>query len=100
KDIAFAEQLKAAGFSQTGVLIFADDDLFWRGPTVGIYGFFRGGSPLHGSVRKPTGAKDIEIRICGNYVVKWDVISDGMKFAAIEVVSPSGLVLETGAHLP
>src|SRR5712691_8632249 len=54
KDIAFAEQLRAAGFSQTGLLIFADDDLFWRGPTDGIYAFFRGGSPLQVSVRKPT----------------------------------------------
>jgi hypothetical protein len=50
KDVAFAEELRAAGFSQAGLLIFADDKLFWDGPTAGLYGFFRNGMPLRGSV--------------------------------------------------
>lgn len=43
KDIAFAEQLQAQGFRQTALVIFADDPLFYKGSSVGIYGFFRGG---------------------------------------------------------
>lgn len=84
KDVAFVEELKAAGFSQTGLLIFADDHLFWRGPTEGIYGFFRGGRPLQGQIQKPTGKRDDQVTVCGTYTVKWEAISDGLKFAAIE----------------
>jgi hypothetical protein len=85
KDILFAEQLRAAGFSRAALLIFIDDDLFCRGPKEGIYGFFRGGRPLHGVVRKPTGAKDTEITVRGSYTVNWQTISERLKFSAVEV---------------
>lgn len=57
KDIAFAEELVAAGFPRSAFVVFADDHLFYRGPTEGIYGFFRGAKPIHGRIQKPTGKK-------------------------------------------
>ena len=58
RDVAFVEELKAAGFAHACLLIFAEDYPFFRGPTDGIYGYFRGGRPLCGRVEKPTGAKE------------------------------------------
>lgn len=84
RDIAFAEQLKASGFSKAGLLIFAEDPLFWRGSTEGIYGYFRGGHPLNGIVRKPTGAKDSEINICGSYALSWEPISEALRYLAVD----------------
>ena len=86
RDIVFVEQLKAAGFSHAGLLIFADDHLFWSGRTDGIYGFFRGRAPLHGAVRKPTGARDVELTIRGSYHVEWANVAERVRFAAVEVV--------------
>lgn len=54
KDIAFAEHLKAAGFSSAGLLIFADDRPFYAGSAKGIYGFFRAGRPITERIEKPT----------------------------------------------
>lgn len=34
KDVAFAEELRAAGFSRTALLMFADDPLFYSGSGV------------------------------------------------------------------
>lgn len=47
KDIKFAEQLKKAGFEHAGLLVFAEDPLFWQGVYDGdrIYRFFRGRDP-------------------------------------------------------
>lgn len=91
KDIAFVEELKTAGFSKAGLLVFADDSLFWRGPTEGIYGFFRGGRPLQGIIQKPTGTKIGEVKICGTYVVTWELIHDRLKFTAIDANPAHGL---------
>src|SRR5713101_1586670 len=71
KDVAFAEELRAAGFRRAGLVIFAEDSLFWRGPADGIYGYFRGKTPLSGIIRKPTGARDAEVCIRGSYAVDW-----------------------------
>jgi hypothetical protein len=38
---------------------------------------------------QPTGAKDIEITICGSYTVKWTPMFGVPKFAAIEVIDGS-----------
>ena len=86
KDVAFAEELCAAGFRAGGLVIFADDRLFYSGPTDGIYGFFRGGQPLHGRIQKPTGSKDAEALVRGSYVVRWNQIVDSLKYAVIEVL--------------
>ncbi|SRR6266487_3379786 len=85
KDVAFAEELNAAGFSGTGLVIFADDHLFYRGSAEGIYGFFRGARPLHGRIQKPTGSKDHEVVVRGSYPVKWIPVSGSLMFAAIEI---------------
>lgn len=85
KDLVFAEELKAAGFRVTGLVIFADDPLFYQGQAEGIYGFFRGGQPLHGRVQKPTGRKDDEVILRGTYSVQWKPIAGSLQFAVIEV---------------
>lgn len=86
KDVAFAEQLRRAGFAQAAFVAFADDPLFYRGPTDGIYGFFRGGRPLHGSIQKPTGLKDMEVTVSGTYSVMWQPVRDSLKYCLIEAM--------------
>ena len=84
KDIAFIEELKESGFRQAHLIIFADDHLFYEGITEGIYGFFRGGIALHGTVQKPTGKKDTNVFIKGRYNVRWSSIIDHLKYTLIE----------------
>lgn len=90
QDVAFAEELKKAGFSSTASMIFADDPLFYRdplpyrGPQPEIYGLFRGQRPLHGRVKKTTGKKEPDLIIEGNYVVEWKPISGSLMYALIE----------------
>ena len=86
KDVAFAEELCAAGFRAAALVVFADDRLFYSGPIDGIYGFFRGGQPLHGRIQKPTGSKDAETLISGSYVVRWNAILESLKYAVIEIL--------------
>ncbi len=85
KDIAFAEELVAAGFPRSALMIFADDHLFYRGSTEGIYGYFRGERLIHGRIQKPTGKKDDEVTIHGSYGVEWHSISGALKFAIVEI---------------
>lgn len=85
KDIAFAEELVAAGFPRSALVIFADDPLFYRGSADGIYGFFRGERPIHGRIQKPTGKKDDEVTIQGSYSVEWHSISGTLKFSIVEI---------------
>jgi hypothetical protein len=85
KDIAFAEELKRAGFTRSGLVIFADDPLFWRGPAEGIYGYFRGGRCLTGSIQKPTGNRDWTVNILGSYYVEWSSVTEAIKAAVIEI---------------
>ncbi len=84
KDIVFAEQLKRSGFNRTFVVIFAEDRLFYEGAQGGIYGFFRGGRNLTGTVRKPTGKRDSEVTITGDYSVRWHGVSSPLKYTVIE----------------
>jgi len=85
KDIAFAEELVAAGFPRAALVVFADDHLFYRGSAENIYGFFRGERPIHGCIQKPTGKKDDEVTIHGSYKVEWKPIFGTLKFAILEV---------------
>ena len=87
KDVSFAEELRVAGFRAAGLVIFADDSLFYSGPTDGIYGFFRGERPIHGRIQKPTGSKDAESLIRGHYVARWNPIVASLKYVVIEVLS-------------
>ncbi len=84
KDIVFAEQLKRSGFNRTFVVIFAEDRLFYEGAQGGIYGHFRGGRNLTGTVRKPTGKRDSEVTITGNYSISWYDVSGSLKYTVIE----------------
>lgn len=85
KDIAFAEELAEAGFRKTGFLVFAEDHLFYSGHTEGIYGFFRGGRPVHGRIQKPTGRKDDSVEVRGKYSIQWHAVKDALKYATVEV---------------
>jgi hypothetical protein len=85
KDIAFAEELRAAGFSQTALMIFAEDSLFYRGSTEGIYGFFRGGRCLNGRVQKPTGRKDEFVILRATYDIKWQPVAPPLMYSIVEV---------------
>ena len=85
KDIAFAEELNAAGFTHTALLIFADDPLFYSGPGDGIYGYFRAGQPLTGCIKKPTGTVSQEVPIKGTHIVSWSTVSAKTRYALVEV---------------
>jgi len=85
KDIAFAEELVTAGFPRAAFVVFADDHLFYRGPTEGIYGFFRGAKPVHGRIQKPTGKKDDEVVIKGSYSVEWRPVMGSLRYAIVEL---------------
>jgi hypothetical protein len=84
RDIAFAEQLKFRGFDGAGVIILADDRNFWAGKGDGIYQFFRSGRQLTGIILKPTGLKDEQLVIGGNYTIEWEQITHHMRCAIIE----------------
>jgi hypothetical protein len=86
KDVAFAEELKHAGFARAGLIIFAEDPLFWRGPANGIYAIFRsgGGRLLNGAIQKPTGKRDSMVTIRGAYPIEWLSVTDSLRCAAVE----------------
>ena len=92
KDLVFLEQLKAAGFGQAALVIFADDPLFYEGPTSGIYDYFRARKgtlvaeqKLCGQITKPTGSRDEELLLHGEYLVTWKPVRDKLRYAVIEV---------------
>ena len=85
KDVAFAEELQQAGFSCAALMIVVDDPGFYRGGADGIYGYFRAERPIHGIIQKPTGRKDDEVNVKGEYVVRWKPMFGSLKYALIEV---------------
>jgi hypothetical protein len=86
KDIMFLEELKSAGVRNTFFVAFVDDRLFWEGTRQdGIYQFFRGLSPIHGSIQKPTGEKDEKIVLKGNYHVDWLTVDQNRRWLFINV---------------
>ena len=84
KDVEFAEQLRASGFKEAYVVIFAEDHLFYEGSQDGIYGFFRGGRNLSGKIMKPTGKQNAEVNIKGSYSVAWNAVSGKLKYTVIK----------------
>ena len=87
KDIAFLEQLVSAGFRAAYFLAVVDDKLFYSGASEGIYGFFRSGVPITGTISKPTGAKDSAVSIVGPYHASWLPINGSTKFCVVEIKS-------------
>ena len=72
KDIKFMEELKAAGFDSTYCLTLVQDKNFYTGQKQdGIYAYFRGEEPVHGSIIKPTGKKDEQLYLNGEYGIAW-----------------------------
>lgn len=89
KDLLFLEQLVSTGFDSSYLLAVADDRLFWDGPDrSGIYSHFRGGKPIIGEIRKPTGEKDKVLCIQGSHSVVWHDLGRNMKYLLIEVCPP------------
>ena len=89
KDIAFLEQLVLAGFRSAYFLAVADDKLFYSGASEGIYGLFRNGVPITGTISKPTGAKNTTVSILGSYTASWLPIAGNTKFCIVEIKSAS-----------
>ena len=85
KDIAFAEELHAAGFRQTAFVAVADDPLFYRGAVNGIYAYFRGQKPLAGTVTKPTGAKNDSVKVRGPYTIRWVPVAGTTQYTLVTV---------------
>lgn len=86
QDICFLEQLCCAGFARCYFVMVADDPLFYeRGTKTRIYKYFRAGVPIHGRIQKPTGAKDDAVEISGSYLVTWNTVDNGLKYAVVEV---------------
>ncbi len=99
KDISFAEELNGAGFSTACLVIFADDHLFYEGSGEGIYGYFRGGRPIHGRIQKPTGSKAGEVMIRGSYPVRWRPVSSSLMYAVVEVEGIGGTQIKRAAEM-
>lgn len=84
KDIKFMEEMKEAGFSAAYCLTLVEDKNFYTGNKQdGIYAFFRGGESVHGLICKPTGKKDEQITVNGNYDICWNVCKN-MKYYMVE----------------
>ncbi len=78
KDIKFLEQLvQEQGFDGGFFICLTSDPLFYEGnDKQGIYSYFRNGKKIHGTIVKPTGAKDERFEISGTYSVKWKDIPE------------------------
>ena len=86
KDIEFMEQLKEEGFDGTYCLTYVQDKLFYSGANkFGIYGYFRGNVPIHGTIIKPTGKKDYELKIIGEYKINWVLTDDKGAYYIVEL---------------
>jgi hypothetical protein len=86
QDIGFLEQLHRSGFTHCYFVMVADDPLFYEsGGKTGIYRYFRAGVPIHGHIRKPTGAKDDTIEISGNYPVIWNAVGKDLRYTVVEI---------------
>jgi len=85
QDVAFLEQLIAAGFSAGYFVMVVDDRLFYEGAdSGGIYSHFRGGKTLCGTILKPTGARDEQATVRGQYLVQWNSAGD-LHYATLPV---------------
>jgi len=86
EDILFLEQLVAAGFERCYFIMFAEDRLFFQGPTTtGIYSYFRASAPIHGRIPKPTGGTGKSLEITGSYLIRWHDITKDTRYGIVEV---------------
>ena len=87
KDIAFLEELTAAGFGNGIFVAFADNRQFFQGRGTGVYGHFRERKPIQGTIRKPTGQKKGAVAIRGTYFVDWEQIANELHWTSVHVSS-------------
>lgn len=85
RDIAFLEQLVRAGFQSAYFLALADHPQFYSGNSSGIYGHFRGGVPITGTITKPTGSKDKQLHVSGSYAATWSAVLGRTKSCLVRV---------------
>lgn len=85
KDVCFLEQMVEAGFHRGYFVALADDPKFYRGSPDGIYGHFRAGVPVQGTIRKPTGTKNEVVNIAGSYRARWQDLGADLKFCLLEI---------------
>lgn len=73
KDIAFMEELKQYGFTDTFVMTVVDDKNLYCGKYSrnDIYRFFRGHELISGKIEKPTGHAPESIFVKGSYFINW-----------------------------
>jgi hypothetical protein len=91
RDMAFLEELVRHGFNAGFFVIAADDPLFYRGPGQdGIYACFRAGRPIHGNIRKPTGARDESLCLAGSYALSWKG-TDTLRYALVAITRGHGV---------
>lgn len=89
KDIAFLEELTEAGFGQGLFVAFVDNHLFYKGQGEKIYGYFRNGRPITGTIPKPTGKKNKAVDIRGTYVVDWKQAAKELHWTSVHVSPPN-----------
>lgn len=86
RDIRFCESLVSVGFRSASALLLTPDKAFRSGRKKdSIYAFFRGGTPLCGTVKKPTGTKQSEITLTGTYGLKWRTDHAHFAYTATEI---------------
>lgn len=87
QSIKFAEELKAAGFAQSYVLVVVDDLNFCQGENIeGLYGCFRGEKILTGKLIDSTDNGELCVEIKGSYRIEWNDVFDALyKYVLIEV---------------
>ena len=86
RDILFLEELVRAGFCGGMFVIAADDHLFYSGERCdGIYGAFRGDDVLTGDIHKPTGDRDVVLRLRGKHRILWHDVVDHLKYAVVVI---------------
>jgi len=86
RDIRFCESLVSVGFKSAYAFILTRDRAFRSGrEIVGIYKHFRAGVPVTGTIRKPTGARDKEVTLCGTYSIEWHTNYAGFAYAITEI---------------
>lgn len=90
QDLLFLEQLVAAGFAGGVFVMHVRDPLFYAsGSREGIYAHFRAGTPIRGTIQKPTGARDLTVCLEGAYTPGWIADAGDGRFW-IQPIGPRG----------
>jgi hypothetical protein len=81
KDLKRLEDLVSTGFRGGLLIMHVNDPGFYEsGLKTGIYSFFRDGAQLTGTIKKPTGKKDLEVYISGSYRVMWESYGEAGRY--------------------